>query len=179
MFLFYLRLSSGIKGCGSTNKRIGQAWRQPVYRLSLKNSCSKNSCYSVCCLKHLSLKNSCRSIFVNVLKHKQKNRPGVTKGRRLAIVWTSVSIVWLKNICSKNSCYSVCCLKHLSLTNSCLSIFVNSCYESYHLLQKHLLQKQLLLPTMEPSAGHVIKYYKGVLYIMYVAAGIKKLLDLK
>src|SRR6218665_685192 len=120
MFLFYLRLSSGIKGCGSTNKRIGQAWRQPVYRLSLKNSCSKNSCYSVCCLKHLSLKNSCRSIFVNVLKHKQKNRPGVTKGRRLAIVWTSVSIVWLKNICSKNSCYSVCCLKHLSLTSFCL-----------------------------------------------------------
>src|SRR6218665_2763885 len=201
MFLFYLRLSSGIKGCGSTNKRIGQAWRQPVYRLSLKNSCSKNSCYSVCCLKHLSLKNSCRSIFVNVLKDKQKNRPGVTKGRRLGIVWTSVSIVWLKNICSKNSCYSVCCLKHLSLTNSCLSIFVNSCYESYHLLgrllfetsagpsvfvsichesyhllQKHLLQKQLLLPTMEPSAGHVIKYYKGVLDIMYVAVGIKKLM---
>ena len=29
---------------------------------------------------------------------------------------------------------------------------------------------------MEPSAGHVIKYYKGVLVIMYIAADIKKLL---
>ena len=29
---------------------------------------------------------------------------------------------------------------------------------------------------MEPSAGHMIKYYKGVLVIMYVAVGIKKLL---
>ena len=80
-------------------------------------------------------------------KRKQKNQPGVTKGRLLAIVWTSVSIVWLKNICwavcfrkhlsyrlslknicSKNSCYSICCLKNLSLKNSCRSIFVNICY---------------------------------------------------
>ena len=29
---------------------------------------------------------------------------------------------------------------------------------------------------MEPTAGHVIKYYKGVLVIRYVAVGIKKLL---
>ena len=34
----------------------------------------------------------------------------------------------------------------------------------------------MLLLKMGPSAGHVIKYYKGVLYIMYVAVGIKKLL---
>src|SRR6218665_1157508 len=43
-----LTVSSGIKAATSTNKRIGQAWGQPVYRLSLKNSCRSifvNSCY--------------------------------------------------------------------------------------------------------------------------------------
>ena len=34
-----------------------------------------------------------------VLKRKQKNRPGVTKGRRAAIVWPSISIVWPSTIC--------------------------------------------------------------------------------
>src|SRR6218665_1005515 len=72
---------------------------------------------------------------------------------------------------SHTICLSVCCLKHLSLKNSCRSIFVNICYKSCH-----LLKKQLLLLTIEPSAGHVITYYKGVLNIMYVAVGIKKLL---
>jgi len=28
--------------------------------------------------------------------------------------------------------------------------------------RKHLLQKQLLLFTVEPSAGHVVKYYKRI-----------------
>src|SRR6218665_2362243 len=39
---------------------------------------------------------------------KQKNRPGVTKGRRPSIMWPAVSIVWLKNIC-----WAVCFQKHL------------------------------------------------------------------
>ena len=59
-------------------------------------------------------------------------------------------------------------------------VFVNICYESYHLLQKHMskshtlqnhmaqnhmaqiqvLKRQLVFLTIEPSAGHVIKYYK-------------------
>ena len=51
------------------------------------------------------------------------------------------------------------------------SVFVNICHESYH-----LLQKQLLPLTIDPSAGHVIKYYKSVLGIMYIAVCIKKLL---
>src|SRR6218665_1113647 len=40
----------------------------------------------------------------------------------------------------------------------------------------HMLQRQMVSITMEPSAGHVIKYYKGVLDIMHIAVGIKKLL---
>src|SRR6218665_2737561 len=41
-------------------------------------------------------------------------------------------------------CVAVCCLKHLLLrllfeTSAAPSVFVNICYESYHLLQKHLL----------------------------------------
>jgi len=63
-----------------------------------------------------------------------------------------------------------------SKTSAAPSVFINICYESYHLLQKHLLQKQLILLTIEPSAGHVIKYYKGVLDIVCIAVGINKLL---
>src|SRR6218665_3161334 len=72
---------------------------------------------------------------------------------------------------NRTICLSVCFQKHLLLKNSCRSIFVNICYESCH-----MLQKQLLLLTIELSAGHVIKYYKGVFDTMYVAVGITKLL---
>src|SRR6218665_126844 len=51
------------------------------------------------------------------------------------------------------------------------SVFVNICWAvCFH---RHLPPKQMLLLT---SAGQVIKYYKGVLAIRYVAVGIKKLL---
>ena len=118
-----------------TNKRIGQAWRQPVCHLFL-----------LCGSK------------------------------------TYVSIVW-------NICWAVCFRRYLlwvipsvaqnhllvgaSLSTVCLyCVGQNICYEPYHLS----LQKQLFSLTMEPSAGHVIKYYKDVLDTMYVAVGIKKLL---
>src|SRR6218665_1952152 len=67
---------------------------------------------------------------------------------------------------------TICCLAPACLPSVFIVWVKNICYESYHLS----LQKQLLLLTMEPSAGHVIKYYKGVLDTMYVAVGIEKLL---
>src|SRR6218665_1181966 len=42
-YIIFIALSSGIKAATRANKRIGQAWRQPVYRLSLLDQ------------KHLSL----------------------------------------------------------------------------------------------------------------------------
>src|SRR6218665_2934131 len=65
---------------------------------------------------------------------------------------------------------------HMFLLCGQLFLLCGSKTSAMSLLQKHLLQKQLLLLTMELSAGHVIKYYKRVLAIRYVAVGIKKLL---
>ena len=80
-------------------------------------------------------------------------------------------------------CYESVARKHLLLKTICWlapaclpSVSIvwvkNICYEAYHLS----LQKQLVSLTIELSAGHVMKYYKGVLDTMYVAVCIKKLM---
>src|SRR6218665_1128934 len=118
------------------NKRICQAWRQPVWHMFLL----------------------CGPLFL------------------LSGSKTSAGPSVFRNTCYESYHLLVRMFSKTSagpsvFINSCPSVFVNICYESYH-----LLQKQLLLLTMEPSAGHVIKYYKRVLAIRYIAVGIKKLL---
>src|SRR6218665_4054038 len=62
-----------------------------------------------------------------------------------------VSIVWRSAIC-----FYCVALGHMFLLCVCGPyVFIGDCYESYHMFSL----------TMEPSDGHVIKYYKDVLDI--------------
>ena len=125
---FPMAVSSGYKAGGKPNKRISQAWRQPVYRL-------------LC--------------------------------GRLLFETSAAPSVW-------NICCSVCFRKHLlwvipsaSKTSAALSVFVNTCpcsvcYESYQLLQKHMLDvcapaHPLSFPSSLPRTGQGKRWGRNLL----------------